>query len=55
MTKENVVSKETLPRGQQILKKLGIVIKPVNTVEELIEAKNCCSIGTPNEKKLVIK
>lgn len=55
MLKENIATKETLTRGQQILTKLGIEIKPVNTVQELIKAKNYCQIGTPNPQKLTIK
>lgn len=56
MLKENIAPKEGLTRGQQILKRLGIVTKPVNTIQELIEAKNYCgTFGTPNQKRLTVK
>jgi len=56
MIKGNIAQKETLTRGKEILKRLGIVVKPVNTVQELIEAKNYCgTFGTPNKKRLTVK
>jgi hypothetical protein len=56
MLKQVINKDEPQSRGQQILKKLGIVTKPVNTIQELIDAKNYSgTFGTPNEKRLIVK